>query len=78
MASAVEDLELRYRDTETMLYAQSIGFGQDPLDAKELPFVYEQGSPLRTVPSMASVLVPNMFPRTSAGISPRCCTPNNA
>lgn len=62
MASAVEDLELRYRDTETMLYAQSIGFGQDPLDAKELPFVYEQGSPLRTVPSMASVLVPNMFP----------------
>lgn len=62
LASTVEDLPLRYRDTETMLYAQSVGLGQDPLDAKELPFVYEQGSPLRTVPSMASVLVPDMFP----------------
>ena len=62
MATAVNDLELNYRDTETMLYAQSVGFGQDPLDAKELPFVYEQGAPLRTVPSMASVLVPDMFP----------------
>lgn len=62
MASSVNDLPLSYRDTQTMLYAQSIGFGQDPLDRKELPFVYEQGSPLRTVPSMASVLVPDMFP----------------
>lgn len=62
MASGVEDLALNYRDNETMLYAQSIGFGQDPLDARELPFVYEQGAPLRTVPSMASVLVPDMFP----------------
>jgi acyl dehydratase len=60
--SSVEDLPLNYDDTATMLYAQSVGFGQDPLDSKELPFVYEQGSPLRTVPTMASVLVPNMFP----------------
>lgn len=57
-----KDLPLRYRDTHTMLYAQSIGFGWDPLDPRELPFVYEQGAPLRSVPSMASVLVPNMFP----------------
>ncbi len=62
MATAVNDLPQNYRDTESMLYAQSVGFGQDPLDPKELPFVYEQGSPLRTVPSMASVLVPDMFP----------------
>jgi len=45
-----------------MLYAQSIGFGRDPLSQKELPYVYEQGRPLRTVPTMASVLVPDMFP----------------
>jgi acyl dehydratase len=62
MAASVDDLRLSYGDTETMLYAQSIGFGRDPLCAKELPYIYEQGKPLRTVPSMASVLVPDMFP----------------
>ncbi len=62
IASSVNDLQLRYGDAETMLYAQSVGFGRDPVDLKELPFVYEQGQPLRTVPSMASVLVPDMFP----------------
>ncbi len=62
MATAVDDLQLGYGDTETMLYAQSIGFGRDPVDKKELPYVYEQGQSLRTVPSMASVLVPDMFP----------------
>jgi acyl dehydratase len=62
MAMSVDNLRLRYGDTETMLYAQSIGFGRDPLNQKELPYVFEQGQPLRTVPSMASVLVPDMFP----------------
>jgi acyl dehydratase len=62
MATAVDDLRLTYEDTETMLYAQSIGFGRDPVDQKELPYVFEQGRPLRTVPTMASVLVPDMFP----------------
>jgi len=62
MAAAVDDLQLNYGDTETMLYAQSVGFGRDPVARKELPYVFEQGRPLRTVPSMASVLVPDMFP----------------
>jgi len=62
MATAVHDLQLTYGDTESMLYAQSIGFGRDPVAQKELPYVFEQGRPLRTVPSMASVLVPDMFP----------------
>jgi acyl dehydratase len=62
MATAVDNLQLTYADTETMLYAQSIGFGRDPVSQKELPYVFEQGRPLRTVPSMASVLVPDMFP----------------
>jgi acyl dehydratase len=62
IARAFEDIRLGYSDTETMLYAQSIGLGRDPLCPKELPYVFEQGRPLRTVPSMASVLVPNMFP----------------
>jgi acyl dehydratase len=62
MASSIDDLPLSYSDTEAMLYAQSIGLGRDPMDRQELPFVFEQGSLLRTVPTMASVLVPDMFP----------------
>ena len=62
LASSVDDLQLSYSDRETMLYAQSIGLGRDPVDPRELPYVYEQGSLLRTVPTMASVLVPDMFP----------------
>lgn len=62
MATSINDLQLKYQDREAMLYAQSIGFGRDPVNQKELPYVYEQGRPLRTVPSMASVLVPDMFP----------------
>ena len=42
-----------------MLYAMSVGFGSDPLDAKELPFVYEQG--LSTVPTLATVLTAEPF-----------------
>ncbi len=62
MAASVDELQLDYRDTETMLYAQSIGFGRDPVSQRELQYVFEQERPLRTVPSMASVLVPDMFP----------------
>jgi acyl dehydratase len=43
-----------YGDRETMLYALGIGFGKDPLNAKELPFVYENG--LKAVPTMATVV----------------------
>ena len=43
-----------YGDRETMLYALGIGFGRDPLNAQELPFVYENG--LKAVPTMATVV----------------------
>jgi len=49
-----EERHQSYTDRDTMLYALSVGFGADPLDARELPFVYEQG--LRAVPTMAAVL----------------------
>ncbi len=45
----------RYRDQETMLYALGVGMGRDPLDEKELDFVFERGA-LKTLPSMASTL----------------------
>jgi acyl dehydratase len=43
-----------YTDRDTILYALSLGFGSDPTDARELPFVYERG--LQAVPTMAAVL----------------------
>lgn len=43
-----------YTDRETMLYALGIGFGRDPLNTAELPFVYENG--LRTIPTLSTVV----------------------
>ena len=43
-----------YTDRETMLYALGIGLGADPLNAAELPFVYEKA--LRAVPTLATVV----------------------
>jgi acyl dehydratase len=62
MATKVVDLALSYDDSEAILYALSIGMGRDPLDLKELPYVYEQGEAFKTVPTLATVLVPDMFP----------------
>ncbi len=46
-----------YTERDTMLYALSLGLGNDPLDAAALPFVYE-GAPggLRALPTQAVVL----------------------
>lgn len=44
----------RYTDRETMLYALGVGFGRDPMNEAELPYVYENG--LRAVPTMATVI----------------------
>ncbi|MDJ0749728.1 MAG: MaoC/PaaZ C-terminal domain-containing protein [Woeseiaceae bacterium] len=64
LLSTVElDLPFNYTDADTMLYALAIGMGRDPVNKRELPYVYEQGEPLRTVPTLATVLVPDMFPR---------------
>ena len=62
MARSVTDLEHSYSDTQTLLYAQSIGMGRDAVDPRELAFVCETGQPLRTVPTMATTLVPDMIP----------------
>ena len=47
-------LKASYTDRDTMLYALGVGFGRDPMNADELPFVYENG--LKTVPTMATVI----------------------
>ena len=47
-------LEQSYSAKDTILYALGVGVGADPLDTKELPFVYEKG--LRIIPSQAAVI----------------------
>ncbi|MBU6266793.1 MAG: MaoC family dehydratase N-terminal domain-containing protein [Sphingomonadales bacterium] len=44
-----------YEERDALLYALSIGMGQDPLDPAELAFVLEKPA-LRVVPTLASVL----------------------
>ena len=62
MSKVETDLPFSYTDTETILYALAVGMGRDPLDARELPYVYEQGRQFKTLPTLATVLVPEMFP----------------
>ena len=47
-------MEQAYSAKDTILYALGVGVGADPLDPKELPFVYEKF--LRIIPSQASVI----------------------
>ena len=47
-------LEHAYSAKDTILYALGVGVGADPMDLKELPFVYEKS--LRIIPSQASVI----------------------
>ena len=43
-----------YDERDCMLYAMGLGYGADPLDASELPFVFERD--LRVVPSLFTVI----------------------
>lgn len=49
-----DDVEHVYTEKDTMLYALGIGLGQDPLDAQQLRYVYEDN--LQTFPTMSVVL----------------------
>ena len=60
MEKKVEDELCVYTEKDAMLYALGVGFGSDPLDLKELPYVYE-GASLKTVPTLASMLLPSTF-----------------
>jgi len=60
MASSSTDEPLEYTVQDSILYALGVGLGEDPLDTRELPFVYEGGG-LHTVPTMASMLLPSTF-----------------
>lgn len=44
-----------YTEKDCVLYALGVGFGENPLDKAELPFVFEEPA-LKVAPSMAAVL----------------------
>lgn len=48
------EVRTTYQDKDCMLYALSLGFGSNPMDMQELPFVYEQK--MKTLPTMGAVL----------------------
>jgi len=54
---AFAPVQQRYTERDSMLYALSLGLGNDPLDASALPFTYEGAAGgLRALPSQAVVL----------------------
>ncbi len=55
MQSGATGLAARYDEKDVMLYALGVGMGRDPLDEKELAFVYENNG-LKVVPTFASVI----------------------
>lgn len=50
----IPEVRQRYTQRDTLLYALGVGLGNDPLDAEQLRFVYEDG--LKTLPSYPVVL----------------------
>lgn len=50
----VPEIQHRYTERDTILYALGVGLGSDPLDRRQLPFVYEQG--LKALPTYPVVL----------------------
>ncbi|MEJ2256768.1 MAG: MaoC/PaaZ C-terminal domain-containing protein [Woeseiaceae bacterium] len=62
MAKVETDLPFSYTDKDSILYALSVGMGRDPVDPRELPYVCEHVESLHTMPTLATVLVPEMFP----------------
>ncbi len=49
-----EEVRQTYTATDTIHYALAVGYGSDPMDLQQLPFVYERD--LRAAPTMAVVL----------------------
>ncbi|MES2898962.1 MAG: MaoC/PaaZ C-terminal domain-containing protein [Pseudomonadota bacterium] len=63
MALHIPDTAHSYTRKDSILYALSLGLGADPMDADQLPFVFEPQ--LKALPTMGVVLAhPGYWPRT--------------
>ena len=60
-----DNVRFAYGERESLLYALSIGLGENPLDDQELQFVTEGDQRPRTVATMATVLTQSAALRTS-------------
>jgi acyl dehydratase len=54
LALPIPDIERHYTEKDVMLYALGIGLGHDPVDTRELAFVYEKN--LKVLPTFPVVL----------------------
>jgi len=55
LALKIPDVERSYAERDPIFYALSLGLGQDPVNADELPFVYEESTKvLPTFPVVAA------------------------
>lgn len=63
MALGDDGRRFAYDDRDTMLYALAAGMGRDPLDDRELKFVYE-GPGFVAMPTLAVVVARSMLART--------------
>lgn len=54
LALKIPDAEHTYTERDTILYALGVGVGQDPMDLRDLAYVYEPG--LKTLPTYPVVL----------------------
>lgn len=63
MALRDEGRRFAYDDRETLLYALASGMGRDPLDERELRFVYE-GADFVAMPTLAVVVARSALART--------------
>jgi acyl dehydratase len=54
LALKIPDAEHTYTDKDTILYALGVGLGHDPLDLKQLDFVYEKN--LKALPTFAAMV----------------------
>lgn len=63
MALRDDGRRFAYGDTQTLLYALAAGMGRDPLDPRELKFVYE-GDGFVAMPTLAVVVARSMLART--------------
>lgn len=65
LALRFPDVEQSYTEKDIMLYALGIGLGHDPLDAKELAYVYEKN--LKVLPTFPLAMAwPGFWPRDLA------------
>lgn len=58
-----QDVPFAYSERDAMLYALAIGMGRDPVDERELKFVYE-GRGFVAMPSLGVVVTRSDLPRT--------------